>query len=135
MASLPGERLLPDSPAFFHTAIDYFGPFIVKLSRNKTDKYYGVIFTCMNSRAVHLEMATDASADELIQVLRRFFAIRGCPSLLMSDNGTQMVGAEKQVREMIREWDKEKKEISAINCQQACFRNQNDTTIFSAGSV
>ena len=108
MASLPCERLLPHSPPFYHTAVDYFGPFVVKISRNKTAKYYGVIFTCINCRAVHLEMATDASADEFIQVLRRFFAIRGFPSFILSDNGTQMVGAERVLRDMIKDWDKEK---------------------------
>lgn len=108
MASLPQERLRPDTPPFFHTSVDYFGPYAVKVGRNKRDKHYGVIFTCMNSRAVHLEMARDASADEFIQVLRRFFAIRGFPSLILSDNGTQMVGAERQLREMIKAWDKDR---------------------------
>ena len=108
MASLPSERLQPHSPPFYHTALDYFGPFVVKISRNRTAKHYGVIFTCMNSRAVHLEMAIDASADEFIQVLRRFFAVRGFPALIMSDNGTQMVGAERVLREMIKEWNKGK---------------------------
>ena len=108
MASLPTERLQPHSPPFYHTAVDYFGPLVVKISRNKTAKYYGVIFTCMNCRAVHLEIATDASADEFVQVLRRFFAVRGFPSLIMSDNGTQMVGAERALREIIKNWNKEK---------------------------
>ena len=108
MASLPRERLQPCTPPFFHTSVDYFGPYAVKITRNKRDKHYGVIFTCMNSRAVHLEMARDASTNEFIQVLRRFFAIRGFPALIMSDNGTQLVGAERQLRDMIKAWDKER---------------------------
>ena len=42
---------------------------------------------------------------EFIQVLQQFFAIRGQPAKLLSDNGTQLVGAEKELREMIQEWD------------------------------
>lgn len=102
MANLPSLRLAPHTPPFHYTACDYFGPFTAKVGRNKTAKHYGVIFTCLNTRAVHLEMASDCSATELIQVLRRFFAIRGYPAVMLSDNGTQMVGAEREVREMIQ---------------------------------
>ncbi|XP_028416265.1 uncharacterized protein LOC114540191 [Dendronephthya gigantea] len=102
MAELPPTRLTPQTPPFFYTSCDYFGPYKVKISRNKTDKNYGVIFTCLNSRAIHLELATDYSAMGYMQVLRRFFCIRGCPKLILSDNGTQLVGVARELREMIR---------------------------------
>ena len=105
MSDLPTERLLPFTPAFYVTSCDYFGPYSVKVGRNKTAKHYGVLFTCLNTRAVHLELAVDYSAMEFIQVLRRFFAIRGQPAKLLSDNGTQLVGAERELREMIEGWD------------------------------
>ena len=50
-----------------------FGPINVKVGRNKTVKHYGVVFTCMNTRAIHCEIAVYASTMELLQVLRRFF--------------------------------------------------------------
>lgn len=83
MADLPQCRLQPYSPPFMSTSCDYFGPVKVKIARNKTDKHYGVIFTCLNSRAVHCELATDASTMQLLQVLRRFFSYRGYPKLLL----------------------------------------------------
>ena len=101
MADLPSLRLAPFTPPFHYTACDYFGPFKVKVGRNKTAKHYGVIFTCLNTRAVHLEMAVDCSTMEFMQVLRRFFSIRGYPSVMMSDNGSQMVGAARELREMV----------------------------------
>ncbi|XP_063960193.1 uncharacterized protein LOC135155221 [Lytechinus pictus] len=61
MADLPDMRMASFTPPFHFTAIDYFGPIAVKVSRNKTAKYYGVIFTCLNTRAVHLELAVDCS--------------------------------------------------------------------------
>ena len=106
MADLPQLRLAPYTPPFHHTACDYFGPFIVKIGRNKTTKHYGVVFTCLNTRAVHLELVVDCSTMEFLQVLRRFFSIRGQPAVMMSDNGTQFVGAERELREMIAGWDK-----------------------------
>ncbi|XP_073240185.1 uncharacterized protein [Porites lutea] len=68
----------------------------------------------MNTRAVHLELAVDYSTVEFMQTLRRFFAIRGQPALMMSDNGSQLVGTEHKLREMIQGWNhKELKEFSA----------------------
>ena len=108
MAHLPRQRLQPHSPPFHYTSCDYFGPLIVKVGRNKTTKYYGVIFTCLNTRAVYLEVATDCSVMEFIQSLRRFFSIRGYPAEILSDNGTQFVGALTDLRQMIQGIDKKK---------------------------
>ena len=101
MADLPSLRLAPQTPPFYYTALDYFGPFKVKVGRNKTAKHYGVLFTCLNTRAVHLEMAVDCTTMELMQVLRRFFSIRGFPAIILSDNGSQMTGAAKELRDMV----------------------------------
>ena len=114
MSDLPITRLEPHTPPFYRTACDYFGPYVVKIGRNKTTKHYGIIFTCLNTRAVHLELAVDYSTMEFLQTLRRFFAIRGQPTLMISDNGTQLVGAERELREMVRGWnEQELKEFSA----------------------
>lgn len=59
----------------------------------------------MNMRAVHLELAVDYSIVEFMQTLRQFFAIRGQPALMMSDNGSQLVGTECELREMIKGWN------------------------------
>ena len=68
----------------------------------------------MVTRAIHLELTVDYSTMEFLQTLRRFFAIRGQPALLMSDNGSQLVGAERKLKEMIRGWNhKELKEFRA----------------------
>ena len=105
MADLPQNRLAPFTPPFHFTSCDYFGPYQVKIGRNKTTKHYGVLFTCLNTRAVHLELATDCSTMELMQVLRRFFAVRGLPALMISDNGSQMVGAERELQAMVKGLD------------------------------
>ena len=103
----PPLRLAPYTPPFHYTSCDYFGPYIVKIGRNKTTKHYGVLLTCLNTRAVHLELAVDCSTVEFLQVLRRFLSIRGQPAMMMSDNGTQFVGAERELCEMITGWNKD----------------------------
>ncbi|XP_030849642.1 uncharacterized protein LOC115927653 [Strongylocentrotus purpuratus] len=107
MADWPSSRLAPHTPPFYYTSCDYFGPFQVKVGRNKRAKHYGVIFTCLNTRAVHLEIATDCSTMEFLHVLRRFFAVRGQPAQILSDNGTQFVGAQRELREMISGWSED----------------------------
>lgn len=107
MADLPSIRLAPHTPPFYYTACDYFGPINVRITRNKRAKHYGVIFTCLNTRAVHMELAVDCSAMEFKQVLRRFFSLRGYPALMLSDNGTQMVGAEREMREALAAVDED----------------------------
>ena len=79
MADLPPSRVAPLTPPFYFTSCDYFGPYSVRIGRNKTTKHYGVIFTCLNTRAVHLDLAVDCSTMEFIQVLRRFFALEEYP--------------------------------------------------------
>ena len=101
MADLLALRLAPCTSPFYHTACDYFGPYTVKIGRNKTAKHYGVLFSCLNTRAVHLEMTVDCSTMEFLQVIRRFCAIRGQPSLMMANNGTQFVGAEKELCQLV----------------------------------
>ena len=116
MAQLPTIRLAPHTPPFYNTSCDYFGPIQVTISRNKRDKYYGVIFTCLNTRAVHIEMAVDLTTMEFLQVLRRFYAIRGYPAVMLSDNRSQMVGAEREMREVIRGLDE--KQLCEFNTER-----------------
>ena len=108
MAKLPSYRLKPFTPPFMYTSCDYFGPIKVKIGRNKTAKHYGVLFTCLNPRAIHCELATDASTMEFLQVLRRFFSYRGYQKVMICDNGSQMVRAERELRLMIEGLDKTK---------------------------
>lgn len=94
MADLPEDRTRVGETAFTHTGVDYFGPFYVKRGRSLVKKY-GVVFTCLAIRAVHIEVADSLSTDSFLCALRRFIARRGGVRTLRSDQGTNFVGAEK----------------------------------------
>lgn len=100
MGDLPVERLMPDLPPFTNVGVDYFGPIEIKRGRS-LEKRYGVIFTCMACRAVHLEVAYSLDTDSCINALRRFVCRRGQVSHLRSDNGTNFIGAERELREAL----------------------------------
>lgn len=101
MADLPETRTSTEAP-FTYTGTDLFGPFLVKEGR-KIHKRYGVIFTCFSSRAVHLEIVNSLETDTFINSLRRFLARRGPVHTIYCDNGTNFVGAERELRTAIKE--------------------------------
>lgn len=102
MAALPEERLASGRPPFFYTSVDFFGPMEVLVSRNKIEKRWGSIFTCMTIRAVHIEVAPSLSTPDFLNVLRNFISLRGKPHLIYSDNGTNFVGAANLLAELER---------------------------------
>lgn len=97
MGSLPKERLDAYSYPFTHTAVDYFGPLFVQNYRAKPVKRYGVLFTCLTTRAVFLESAPSLSTPDFLQIFARFTGMYGMPKSMHSDNGTNFVGAEKEL--------------------------------------
>ena len=78
MAELPKDCVTPSEPPFTYVGIDCFGPIEVKQGRSLV-KRYGCLFTCLTVRAVHNEILHSASADSMINAMRRFISIRGCP--------------------------------------------------------
>ncbi|XP_030836004.1 uncharacterized protein LOC115921870 [Strongylocentrotus purpuratus] len=104
MADLPIDRLRPDDPPFTRVGVDYFGPIGVKRGRS-TVKRYGVVFTCLAIRAIHIEKADSLDTDSCIAAIRRFIARRGAVREMRSDNGTNLVGAEKELRKELESWN------------------------------
>ena len=103
MADLPEDRVEP-APPFTHCAVDYFGPWNIKKGRKEL-KRYGVIFTCLASRAVHLETASALETDSFINAFRRFVCRRGPVRQLRCDRGTNFVGASRELKEALAELD------------------------------
>ena len=104
MAPLRQERMTPDKPPFSFVGIDYFGPLIVKVARSN-HKRYGVIFTCLATRAVHLEVAHTLDTDSFLAAFQRFVSRRGRPLKVFSDNGTNLTSGERELKEAIQSWN------------------------------
>jgi hypothetical protein len=104
MSNLPKDRVTPDEPPFIRVGVDYFSSTFVKQKRSQV-KWYGVIFTCLTSRTVHLEIADQLDTNSYINALCRFIAIRGQVTKMRSDNGTNFIGSERELARSITEWN------------------------------
>ena len=107
MAPLPVCRLEAFARPFTNTGLDYFEPMEVTV-RMSREKRYGDLFTCLVTRAVHLEIAGSLSTDSAIMAIRRFVSSCGCPRRIFSDNGTNFVGANNELKKVAQELDQER---------------------------
>lgn len=104
MSNLPKSRVTVSYP-FSTVGVDYAGPFLVKDRKGrgcKTFKSYICLFICFSTKALHLELVTNLSTDNFIAAFRRFVARRGKPTHVYSDNGTNFVGARRELSELYR---------------------------------
>ena len=122
MSDLPEDRL-ESCPPFTYYGVDYFGPFTIKEGRKEL-KRYGVLFTCMSSRAIHLETAASLDTDSFINALRRFLSRRGPVRQLRSDNGTNFVAARRELKEALQEMNESriKEELLKSQCDWIKFQ-------------
>ncbi|XP_049300487.1 uncharacterized protein LOC125774271 [Anopheles funestus] len=104
MGSIPFQRLAVSQRPFTYTGLDYFGPIHVTVGR-RHEKRWGAIFTCLTTRAIHLEVVHTLTTASCILAIRRFVARRGSPREIISDQGTNFVGAARELREALKDVD------------------------------
>lgn len=105
MSALPADRIQP-TPPFTHVGMDCFGPFVVK-ERRSDIKRWGLLLTCLYSRAVHVEILDDMTTDSLINALRCFICLRGTIKTIYCDRGTNFVGASNVLQKELESMDPE----------------------------
>ncbi|XP_063383582.1 uncharacterized protein LOC134669897 [Cydia fagiglandana] len=103
LGDLPPERLQAYQRPFTYTAQDYLGPMYVTIGRRR-EKRWVCLYTCLVTRAIHLETVHSLSTDSALLALRRFAARRGWPSVMYSDSATCFKAASNELREAYRQW-------------------------------
>nr|XP_054587010.1 uncharacterized protein LOC129152514 [Nothobranchius furzeri] len=100
MADLPPERL-ETCPPFSYVGLDVFGPWSVVTRRTRggaaQSKRWAILFTCMTTRGVHIEVIESMDTCSCINAIRRFFAIRGPAKQMRSDRGTNFIAASVEL--------------------------------------
>ena len=111
MGDLPAFRT-EMSPAFTTVAMDLFGPWeikddIIKRGPRKIRKIWGIVYTCMSTRAVYIDVSIDYSTESVLHTVRRLMAFRGDVRLINSDPGSQLVGASREMKSWREGWKEE----------------------------
>ena len=116
MAPLPELRTRLSLRAFSHCAVDFAGPFITKQGRDKARlKRYLCLFTCLTTRAVHLELAYGLTTDAFLNAFYRMASRRGMPQVMLSDNGTNFVGGHNELSDLVAKLNKSAVQDSTAN--------------------
>ncbi|KRX71653.1 hypothetical protein T06_55, partial [Trichinella sp. T6] len=99
MSELPVARVEPTFP-FGHVGLDFAGSLHVRDEDRGVKKVYICLFTCMVTRAVHIEIVADMTTTSFLSAFRRFVARRGTPEVIQSDNFRTFKQADAFIRSL-----------------------------------
>ena len=81
------EFRVKDDPAFTYTGMDFASPLLVRNGvSGDSVKVWICVFTCLVTRAIHLDIVCDLSTETFLRCLKHFAARRGLPRKFLSDN-------------------------------------------------
>lgn len=116
MGDLPQARVNQAAP-FEYTGIDFAGPLVIRKHGGRppvtrgsvvrddiTTKAWIVVFVCMVTRAIHLDIIQGLSVEDFLPALSRFIARRGGCREIWSDNGTTFIGTDNELQRVMHEW-------------------------------
>ena len=98
VTNLPKHRVNFIKP-YQHVGIDYTGSIFVKDTKG-FKKMYLLIFTCLNVRAVHIELVPDMNTYTLVLAIIRFTDIYGIPTHIYSDNAKSFIAGCDVMKEI-----------------------------------
>lgn len=106
MSALPTDRL-EEVPPFTNVGMDVFGPYHIYDGTNTrkkagaTKKMWALLFTCLCSRAIHIEPLYSMDTNSLQNALRRFWGARGTCKRIRSDRGTNFLATKNQLQSSV----------------------------------
>ena len=108
MTDLPSDRTETPAP-FTNVECDVFGPWTIQTRKLRggavNSKRWGLVFTRLNSRAIHIEVLESMDTSAFICALRRFLSIRGPTARIRCDRGSNFVGAKSELEQALEEMD------------------------------
>ena len=112
MGDLPWFRSSSILPAWSVVNMDLFGPLVVRDDCVKKGprifkKVWGVIYTCSMTRGVYLDVSIDYSTEAVLHTVRRLLSCKGDVRMIISDFGSQLRAADKEMKEWRLSWNKQ----------------------------
>ncbi|KAL4009372.1 hypothetical protein ACER0C_003224 [Sarotherodon galilaeus] len=120
MADLPSSRLRLYKPPFWSMGVDCFGPYPIKIGRRR-EKHWGIIYKCLTTRCVHLDLLPSLDTDSFLMSLRRFIARRGKSYEMWSDRGTNFRGGHRELQTAFENMEPDLKQQLAKQTINFCF--------------
>ncbi|XP_063911125.1 uncharacterized protein LOC135128161 [Zophobas morio] len=117
MGNLPFDRVNPSRP-FSNCGVDYAGPIMIKEGRGRgkrSIKCYVVVFVCLVTKAIHLDLVLDYTSQSFLNCLKRMISRRGKILHMYSDNGTNFVGANRELKYLKKLFDSDEFQRSVID--------------------
>ena len=93
---------------FANSGVDFFEPFYIEDAKGQIEKHYGLIFSCLVTRCVHLEACPDLNTDTFLNACRRFVSRRCQPTTMLCDNGKTFIGASEELKRIVKRLDNDK---------------------------
>lgn len=126
MADLPAFRTQRARP-FAYVGCDYAGYFEVKTSERRNASYakgYVALFVCLATKAIHLELVNSLLTADFLLAFQNFIARRGIPLEFHSDNGTNFIGAAREIHQMHEQMYAQNNELTKFFAtKRICFKN------------
>lgn len=106
MGDIPSVRLGYYKGAFKYAIADIAGPVLVKLTRNVRAKRYIFVYSCLTTRAIHLELIESLDSNSTLLALQSVITLRGAPERIVTDNGTNFVGSNNKMKNEVEIWNR-----------------------------
>ena len=113
-APLPAVRTCDVTP-FTITGVDFTGALYVRQNHSE-HKVYICLFTCANTRAIHLEVVTDLSMYTFLLAFRRFSSRKSLPKVVISDNGSTYLSAAQELTSLLTSQELRKPWADKVYC-------------------
>jgi hypothetical protein len=124
LAPLHKNRVVAvNQPVFTSTGMDFFGPYVIAAG----SKVYGLILTCMTTRAVHLEACKRIDTESCLAAIDRFVSRRTKPDHIQCDLGSNFVGADNDMKKSL-------KLLSEVMPKEAIEKQRIEIEFNAAGS-
>ena len=93
-------RSSPDNVPFRNLILDYCGPFTITI-KNQKEKVYLLIFSCLYSRAVNIQICLDLSVTNFKRSFQKHVFSWGLPSYVLSDQGSQIIPGAAMISDVV----------------------------------
>ncbi|XP_055952313.1 uncharacterized protein LOC129988184 isoform X1 [Argiope bruennichi] len=120
MGQLPTERISQNFP-FNKVGVDFCGHFWIKYPNQRKgvfNKVYVCVFVCMVTKACHLELVSDLTSEAFIAALKRFFSRRGKSEHIFSDNASNFVGTQLELKRLRKILSNSNNNMSKFLCDE-----------------